>query len=399
LIRAVQPLARALAILIGSLLAGVELSAQTNEDCQSCHAEPSMVRADGRPVVVDPAAFGQSVHSAFGCVDCHTDLAKTEFPHAERLQPVDCAVCHEQAVKLFAGSVHAMVPATDNGPLRCASCHGPPHQIRSSSNPESPTDKTRLVTTCGQCHGDTPVPGLPRGPAVAGQFSDSIHGRALTRTSVAPTCSNCHRSHDIRRKTDAESPVHPPNIPATCGNCHSSQQRLYSESVHAEVLEAGTTAAPQCVSCHTAHSISTTATDEWQLSAVQQCGTCHREALATFRDTFHGQVTALGFTPVARCVDCHQSHQVLRASNAAAPVAPANRLATCQTCHPSATENFAKYQPHANKENREQSPQLYYAARVMNGMIYGVFLFFGLHTALWFARERIGPRDEPPPHE
>jgi hypothetical protein len=399
----VQPPAKAFAILIGYALLGVELSAQapsvSNEDCQSCHAEPSMVRADGRPVVVDPAAFGESVHSSFGCVDCHTDLAKTEFPHAERLQPVNCSACHEQAVTLFDRSVHAMIPASDNGPLRCASCHGPPHQMRSSSDPESLTDKNRLVTTCGQCHGDKPVPGLPRGPAVAGLFTDSIHGRALTRTTVAPTCSNCHRSHDIRRKMDAESPVHPPNIPATCGTCHANQQRLYGESVHAELLTKGTAEAPQCVSCHSAHSVRTTALNEWQTTAVEQCGTCHREALATFRDTFHGQVTTLGFTPVARCVTCHDSHQILRISNPASPVSTVNRLTTCRTCHPSANENFAKYQPHANKENREQSPELYYAAKIMDGLFIGVFLFFGLHTVLWFARERTAPPGPPAAHE
>jgi hypothetical protein len=397
LVHDVTSLAKALPILAVYAVLGIAVSAQgpSDEDCQSCHAEPSMVRADGRPVVVEPATFAQSIHAGLGCLGCHTDLAKAEFPHPEKLQPVQCGMCHEEQAALFSKGLHAAIPASATGTVGCSTCHGPPHQIRPSSDPESLTNKNHVATTCGQCHGDTPTPGLPKGPAVAGLFADSIHGQALARTTVAPTCSNCHRSHDIRRKTEAESPVHPTNIPVTCGTCHGNQQRLYEQSVHAEVLKAGTSQAPQCASCHTAHSIRATDTHAWQVSAVQQCGTCHREALQTYRDTFHGQVTALGFEPVAKCIDCHQSHGIVRISNAASPVAPANRLATCQTCHPSATANFAQYQPHANKHNPEESPQLYYAALLMDGIVYGTFAFFGLHTLLWFLRERTGRREEP----
>jgi hypothetical protein len=129
---------------------------------------------------------------------------------------------------------------------------------------------------------------------------------------------------------------------------------------------------------------------QWQLAAVTQCGTCHREALSTYRDTFHGQVTNLGFTPVAQCADCHRSHGVFRVSDPRSTVSAENRLQTCQTCHPSATPNFARYEPHANKEDPDRFPALYYAARFMNGLLIGVFAFFGIHTALWFLRERSG---------
>jgi hypothetical protein len=36
--------------------------------------------------------------------------------------------------------------------------------------------------------------------------------------------------------------------------------------------------------------------------------------------------------------------------------------------------------------DRRQNPALYYAALFMNLLLVGVFLFFGLHTALWLAR-------------
>ena len=312
--------------IVGAQAASAQTARPTSDDCQTCHAEPSMTRADGRPVVVDPKAFAASIHAPLACVDCHADLAAaTEFPHAERLAPVNCAACHDEPAKGFALSAH---------------------------------------------------------------------GAALRLTTVAPTCSECHGSHDIRRRTDLDSRVHPSKVSATCGTCHANQQRLYGESIHAELLQRGAPAAPQCASCHSAHSIRVTASDEWQLAAVEECGTCHREALTTYRDSLHGQVTALGFTPVAKCADCHQSHRVFRTSDARSSVSPANRLATCQTCHASANLSFISYQPHANRDDRGRLPALYYAGRFMDALLYGVFAFFGVHTLLWLVRERAGPSDD-----
>ncbi|MBI3048004.1 MAG: hypothetical protein HYY76_06800 [Acidobacteria bacterium] len=354
-----------------------------------------MVRADGRPVVVRPDAFAASIHGGLSCIDCHADLATvSDFPHPERLAPVSCASCHDEPAAGLMRSVHGTVSAAAGGALQCAACHGPPHQIKPSSDFESPTHKLQIAETCAECHSGLTGPGARRGPAVAGMFADSIHAMALERTTVAPACTDCHHSHDILRKTDAKSPVHPPNIPAACGTCHGEQRRLFGDSVHAERLAAGSPGAPQCASCHTAHRMAATASDEWQLAAVEQCGTCHREALATYRDSVHGQVTALGFTPVAKCADCHESHQVYRVTDARSSVSPQNLLTTCRTCHPSATPNFVQFQPHANKEDRDRLPALYYAALFMDGLLLSVFVFFAAHTLLWFARERIGPSDE-----
>ncbi len=38
-------------------------------------------------VFVDPAAYASSVHGAFGCIDCHTDLDGVELTHATRHDP------------------------------------------------------------------------------------------------------------------------------------------------------------------------------------------------------------------------------------------------------------------------------------------------------------------------
>ena len=364
-----------------------------SEDCLACHAEPSMTRADGSPVVVQSDVFTQSVHGSFACVDCHTDLATlTEFPHPEDLAPVDCATCHDDAAMKLAASVHADVRQASGGAMGCASCHGPPHQMRPSSDLESPTHTLRVATTCAACHSDAAPAAAPGAAPVAAVFADSIHGRALARSGnvAAPTCSDCHRSHDVVSKTDPASPVHRLMVPGTCGTCHAGIESQFADSVHGTELLAGNGSAPHCASCHTAHGIGRTDRPDWQLSAVEQCGTCHREALQTYRDTFHGQVTALGFTPVAKCVDCHQAHRIFGPEDERSSVAAANLVTTCRTCHATANENFVKYQPHANKHDAERLPALYYAARFMNVLLLGTFAFFGLHSTLWFLRERTG---------
>ena len=72
-----------------------------NDTCLACHGDPTAKNDSGRVIGLDGDKFGASVHGALGlaCVDCHKDLAKTtDFPHAAKLAPVNCATCHDAAV-------------------------------------------------------------------------------------------------------------------------------------------------------------------------------------------------------------------------------------------------------------------------------------------------------------
>jgi hypothetical protein len=63
-----------------------------------------------------------------------------------------------------------------------------------------------------------------------------------------------------------------------------------------------------------------------------------------------------------------------------------NLVKTCGTCHPNATANFVKYDPHADKNNRERNGALFFAAKGMQALLFATFGFFGLHTLLWLLR-------------
>ena len=366
----------------------------SNDDCLACHSDAGAVRSNGTSVTVKPDVFGASIHGGAGvaCIDCHADLAKaTEFPHAEKLQPAQCVSCHEKAVAAYSTGIHAQARRVGKNmsAAACADCHGS-HDIKPSADPQSRTHHSKLLDTCGRCHGNADI--IKKGNIQIGNvvdlFKDSIHGTALTRSglTVAPTCSDCHGNHDIRRKTDPASRVFRKTIPDTCGKCHEGIAKDYWTSIHGAQVQKGSPLAPVCSNCHTAHDIKRADVEGWKVTVIKECGTCHEESIKTYRDTFPGQVTALGYSRVASCADCHGSHTIQPKSDPRSKVNPANRVNTCKKCHAGATESFAQYAPHGDPDSRARNPFLFYTSQFMKMLLVGVFAFFGIHTGLWFGR-------------
>lgn len=390
---------RTLIWIAGFLLASAVVMCQrafaaeavSNDVCLSCHSAPGFEKErQGKKVSlsVDAQRFSKSVHGALPCTACHSDV--TQVPHASDLKPVECGQCHPKVVEIYRDSVHGRANMNGDGDAaRCSSCHGK-HDIFPVTHPESKVYPLQLPYTCGVCHGD-PALAKKHNIPVANAYQlymDSIHGRALEKSGllVAANCSSCHGSHDIRPKQDPKSKVNRANVPSTCGACHVGILNDYFDSVHGRAVKQGSSAAPVCVDCHTTHEIRRVETEGWKLDIIRECGTCHRESLRTYRDTFHGQVTALGFVRVARCSDCHGSHKILRRSDPQSSIAPARLVSTCQKCHSKANVKFAQFSPHADYADKQRNPGLYYAAIFMKILLTGVFVFFGLHTCLWLFR-------------
>lgn len=384
--------------------------APSNDMCLACHGDSSLVAADGRSVTVRPEVLAGSVHGQAGleCVHCHIDLAETiEWPHAPELRPAACDTCHPVAVDEYSRSVHAETGKARQAAARCSSCHGI-HDTRRISDSQSRVYHLNLPLTCGECHGAAEtMSGETAAPAVYRRFQDSIHGQALSRAGllVAPNCSDCHGWHLTLRHTNPESRVFRSNVPGTCGECHEGIENLYMEGVHGTALEAGNPVAPVCSTCHTAHDISRAELESWRLQVIEECGTCHPQSVATYRDTYHGKVTSLGFLRVATCSDCHHSHDIFPKEDPRSSVSRARLVETCGNCHPGATPSFVQYDPHADRHDPERNALLYYAGRFMDSLLIVVFTFFGVHTSLWFVRElrdrrlerAAAGKSEPPP--
>jgi hypothetical protein len=378
-------------------------SGPSDEDCLSCHTDPNTTRADNKPVIVDAAKWKASIHGevSVSCIDCHADLAGAELPHAEKLKPAQCGSCHEKAVPQFEKGIHAKPRTDGKGPnATCDSCHGKAHEILASGDRRSPTHLMNQVTTCAKCHDD---PKLISGNVVPGGvvpgYVDSIHGRGMTKAglNVAPTCTSCHGAHDVRTKEDVKSPTYGINQSAMCGKCHEGISEKYDTSIHGVKVKEqhGKPRRPQdpepptCTSCHSAHKIQRADVPAWELGVTNECGTCHEESLTSYRDNFHGSVTELGFSRMAKCADCHGAHDIVDKKDPRSRVVGENLLATCRTCHENAGPGFVEYDPHADPHDKDRSAILYYVSLAMQIILAGVMGTFGLHTLLWLVRSLI----------
>lgn len=369
-------------------------AADPNESCLMCHADASAKGSAGNSIAVDAATFGQSVHGEmqFKCTDCHADVSAEQLPHPEKLKPAACANCHEEAVKHYTTTAHGK--ARENGKgmaATCHDCHGS-HDIKRSKDPASRTNFVNIEATCGSCHGNEKVVAQAQLPGgnIQALYHDSIHNRLLegkgAYSTAAPTCTSCHGTHDIQPKSEPDSRVARAHIPETCGSCHQREKTVFDKGKHGAQIQAGNVAAPICSDCHGAHTIQRASRPEWQTAVVGACGNCHEDLITSYRHTYHGKVTTLGFSGVATCASCHGAHDVRPASDPLSRVSAENRLETCRTCHAGAGAKLVSWDPHPRPKDPERSLILYYTYIFMEVLLAGVFLFFGLHTVLWAYR-------------
>lgn len=338
--------------------------------CLQCHDEKG-------------APFHASIHADLGCTGCHRDIKG--FPHPDQVAKVNCGACHSDAVAALASSVHAGA-----GPQPCETCHGDIHAIVDVKDPQSPVYPLNLPRACGACHGDKKSAQQHGQPDVYAEYADSIHGSALTKDGllVSATCSSCHGAHDILDPKNPKSLASRANVPATCGACHQGIEQAYFAGVHGKALQGGNGRAPVCTNCHTAHHIADIREASFQLKSSANCGSCHQEKYGTYRDTFHAQISALGYVEAAHCSDCHRAHDILPASDPKSTVARANLVQTCGKCHNDASASFVTYSPHADAHDAKAYPALHASAVFMNLLLGGMLGFFALHTLLWFVRSK-----------
>jgi predicted CXXCH cytochrome family protein len=374
-----------LALALGALLAtGGPRLAKAETDCLACHGEKGMQDASGHRISVDGQTFGASIHGSLKCGDCHATIK--DYPHPDQITPVKCETCHADQAAGLVGSVHA-----NRAEHPCTSCHGDAHSIFPKDDPRSAVYPLNVPRTCGACHGNAAMAKKHGLPNVYPLYIDSIHGFALSKEGllVAANCQSCHGSHHILSHKDPQSATYKTNIPKTCGNCHAGITAEYMNGVHGKAVAAGDLKAPVCTDCHTAHAILQPTAAAFRMQSTPICGSCHKEKLSTYRDTFHSQLGSLGgYVETARCWDCHGAHDVLPASDPNSPIAPANLVATCGRCHAGANASFVQYQPHANAYNRKLNPALYFVRLFMNLLLAGTLTFFVIHTILWLIRSR-----------
>ena len=289
-------------LLIGSLIVLCTVSPHSwgqdiakTESCMECHADKNAeVERNGKKIsiFVDLEGYKKSVHNGLACIDCHTDIK--EFPHNDKLKPVDCSACHEEATII------------DN--------------------------------------------------ATAGITVPSIHASLFKMgKEKAAGCTDCHGSHLIMNATDVASPLSLHNVASACSKCHEDEGKKYAVSIHAQSLIAGASDAATCLSCHKEHN--TPLLSETKLfkgrAVYQLCGQCHSNVALMdhygiqsaglemlLKGSVHAQQVLLGNDKAPTCVDCHRSHDVMLQRDANSPSNFLNVAKTCGHCHPTEKEQW-----------------------------------------------------------
>ena len=321
--------------------------------CQACHdgskGEVTITDAAGkkRPMhAVNSAVVAKSVHAKMQCVDCHTDITDLNAPHKKgTVAKADCVTCHNtlwEAVK------------KDN---------------KVAENP-----------------------GLAYVASKIEAQKQSVHAKAdkddPSKTNA--TCASCHDSHAMVR-TKPGTPEHDAARlagPAKCGTCHEEHLEEYAGSVHGKaVIDKKDPKAAICTDCHNPMGVDQTSKDEAKKGMLAACSGCHKENAKSYRDTYHGQITTLGYTNTAMCFNCHGSHDIRSPKDPKSKVHVDNRLKTCQKCHKEATAGFVTYQPHGNAHDFKRYPEIWLTTHFMVGLLLGTFAFFWIHVILWLYRE------------
>jgi hypothetical protein len=331
---------RALGILF--LVAGwfATAVAQENSDCFGCHNDKTLTGTRGGksfPVFVDEKKFGESVHAALTCVSCHADLEGKELPHGEGLAEVKCGTCHSSEQELHAKSLHGK--AISRGDVlapHCRDCHGK-HDILSAKNRLSQTSVLKVPFLCGKCHTEGSPVSAQRTihqDHILENFSESIHGQALFQKGliVAPNCVSCHTPHSILPHTDPASSIARRNIAATCTKCHAQIEVVHRKVIRGELWEKEANTLPACVDCHQPHKIRKVFYTQGM--ADKDCLRCHeRPDLKSSKDGHSLTVEneELGNSRHQK-VSCSQCHSEVSVSHLR-PCETITKKVECSSCH------------------------------------------------------------------
>jgi len=216
------------------------------------------------------------------CFSCHNDPGLTSEKPGKKLSRYvpENAMDH---------SVHKSIT--------CIACHA------DAAVEDFPHAETLKPVDCGTCHQDA-----------RDKFYRGIHGRAfLANQKYAPTCKECHGTHDVIKSDNPASKTYKMNIPVLCGSCHKEGApvaRAYNISEH-NILE-------------------------------------------NYSEGIHGLgLYKKGLIVSATCNDCHDNHLILPHTNVSSSISPKNIAATCMKCHARIEDVHTKV---INKELWEEKP-------------------------------------------
>ena len=195
----------------------------------------------------------------------------------------------------------------------------------------------KVPFTCGKCHREGSIVQKQRTihqDSIIENFSESIHGEGLLKKGliVAPNCATCHTAHSILPHTDPASSIARKNIAKTCTKCHAQIELVHRKVIKGELWEKEAHTLPACVDCHQPHKIRKVFYDQGM--ADRDCLRCHEnkdiKAKKDGRSLFV-QVDDLNHSRHAKTA-CSQCHSDVNASRVRA-CETIQKKVDCASCH------------------------------------------------------------------
>ncbi len=210
--------------------------------CMVCHGDPNLAKITGETtstIFVDVQQLETSAHKADLCTGCHIDFAYTA-PHDNTKSGSDwsstaklaCKNCksHQPQFAEYAAGAHSpagtpgqstsqtvAARAAQGKPIAvplCGDCHSS-HSIPAKEDTAAVVAyRAKGIEICGTCHQD-----------FAESYTDYYHGAAYRAGAAdAPTCWDCHGTHEVLPADNRRSMVNERNLVITCGQegCHSN---------------------------------------------------------------------------------------------------------------------------------------------------------------------------------
>ena len=325
----------------------------TLEACTNCH-----------PGYIDE--FKWSVHEGMieegrmNCLSCHRTHQLTDATESEQF---GCGACHEKIESQYRNSTHRLARLHgDKNAAECADCHSG-HHVLHSSDKASPVHRLHIPETCGTCHTDTALvtSDYVRLPISLPNYIESVHGQGWKAEKNTAVCTDCHGTHNLYPASNPESPINKQNISSTCGQCHTNASEKYNDSIHGRAVALGIKDSPSCTDCHDEHliySMSDPNSGCPSIPGLDCCKSCHEDpemaarygippaVVESYEDSYHGWAVARGGKYVAKCIDCHNTHDIKSPLDPTASIHENHVVETCGRCHENSNAEFAHSYTH-----------------------------------------------------
>jgi len=287
--------------------------------CSQCHQQVQQIHRR----IIKPELWAKDLDFRPVCVDCHQPHRSVSAKTIATLGSQACLRCHQSpTLKSQDGRSMtvelAVLSKSPHANLGCTQCHT---EVRNQKG--RPCKSISSPVDCSSCHAE-----------VGSQYATSIHGKLEKEGDPnAPTCKECHGTHDVASVRDPKSPTFPNRVPLLCAKCHREGQKAavrytgqehkivssYVQSIHGKgLLKSGLMVTAMCTSCHTAHQILPASNPKSSVNREnipKTCGRCHYGIEEQFNQSIHAQNNSTDQRQAPVCNNCHTSHRIRRADN------------------------------------------------------------------------------------